>query len=253
MRIALGIEYDGTNFHGWQQQANLRTVQNDLQIALSQVADQPVDIICAGRTDAGVHAYGQIVHFDIDVDRPLRAWVLGCNSILTSDIVVKWSKVVNDNFHARFSALNRTYRYVIINTAIAPAIMRYYQTWHPKILDEKKMFDAAQYLLGEHDFSSFRGADCQAKTPMRNVQKIDIKRQDNLIIIDISANAFLHHMVRNIVGVLLAIGEGRQQPVWAKEVLQACDRSAGDITAKPFGLYLMHVEYPKEYDIIGSM
>lgn len=251
MRIALGIEYDGTNFHGWQQQSNIRTVQNNLQIALSQVAAQSISVICAGRTDAGVHAYNQVVHFDTDADRPLHAWVLGCNSILASDIAVKWSKVVNNNFHARFSALSRTYRYIIINTEISPAIMRCYRTWHPKNLDIKKMLDAAQYLLGEHDFSSFRGADCQARTPMRNVQKIEIKRQDNLIIIDISANAFLHHMVRNIVGVLLVIGEGRRQPAWVKEVLRACDRRAGDVTAPPNGLYLMHVEYPDEYDILS--
>lgn len=251
MKIALGIEYDGTNFHGWQQQTSgLRTVQDDLQRALSQVANHPIEVVCAGRTDAGVHAYGQVVHFDTDADRHMHAWVLGCNSILPHDISVKWSKVVGDGFHARFSALSRSYRYIITNTATSPAIMRYYQTWHPKILDVTKMLDATQHLLGEHDFSSFRGADCQAKTPMRNVQKIDIKRQNDLITIDISANAFLHHMVRNIVGVLLAIGEGRRPPDWTKEVLQACDRRAGDVTAKPNGLYLMHVEYPKECGII---
>jgi tRNA pseudouridine38-40 synthase len=249
-RYALGIEYDGANFHGWQQQDGLRTVQIELQQALSQVADEPIKVICAGRTDKGVHAYGQVVHFDTNVNRPLHAWILGCNSILDNDIAVKWSKEVPNDFHARFTAQRRAYRYIIANTNIPPAIMRNYQTWHMRHLDEQKMLQATQYLLGKHDFSSFRGAGCQAKTPIRTVFEIKICRQNHLIILDITANAFLHHMVRNIIGVLLAIGEGKKPPTWTRDVLETRDRQAGDITAKPNGLYLMRVWYPEKYDIL---
>jgi len=249
-RYALGVEYDGADFHGWQQQDGLRTVQTELQHALSQVANEPIEVVCAGRTDKGVHAYGQVVHFNTKADRPLHAWILGCNSILKSDIAVKWSKEVSDDFHARFTALKRTYRYIIGNTATPPAIMCHYQTWYIKSLDEQKMLQAAQHLLGKHDFSSFRGANCQAKTPIREVFEIKVQRQDHLIIVDIVANAFLHHMVRNIVGVLIAIGEGKRPPTWMRDVLEACDRKKGDVTAKPNGLYLMQVLYPKSYGII---
>jgi len=249
VKVALGIEYDGTNFHGWQQQTNLRTVQTELQAALSQVANEQIKVICAGRTDSGVHAYDQVVHFDTNAERPLHAWVMGCNAILAADMVVKWAKHVADDFHARFSALSRLYRYIIANTAVAPAITRSYQTWYPRALDVQKMASAARYLLGKHDFSSFRAAGCQANTPMRNILQLNIQRQDDLIIIDISANAFLHHMVRNIVGVLLAVGEGKQPEIWVQQVLKACDRKMGDVTAKPNGLYLMKVEYPEKYGL----
>lgn len=250
-RYALGIEYDGTDFYGWQQQQHgLRTIQAELQQALSQVANEPIRVVCAGRTDKGVHAHGQIVHFDTNVNRPLHAWILGSNSILTSDIVVKWSKEVSVDFHARFTATKRTYRYIIANTATPAAIMRHYQAWHIKSLDEQKMLQAAQYLVGEHDFSSFRGANCQAKIPIREIFEINVQRQDHLIIVDITANAFLHHMVRNIVGVLIAIGEGRRPPAWMHDVLKVCDRKKGGVTAKPNGLYLMKVLYPEKYGIL---
>lgn len=253
MKYALGIEYDGANFYGWQQQHELRTVQAELQSALSQVADEQIKVVCAGRTDKGVHAYGQVVHFETNVNRPLHAWILGCNSILANDIAVKWSKKVANDFHARFSAKRRDYRYIIANTDTPNAIMRNHHAWHLKALDEQQMHQAAQCLLGEHDFSSFRSADCQSKTPVRKLFAIEVIRQNNLIIIDVAANAFLHHMVRNIAGVLLAVGEGKKPPAWVEEVLNARDRKVADVTAKPEGLYLMKVSYPEKYGILSDL
>lgn len=251
MRIALGIEYDGTDFHGWQQQkSGLRTVQSVVESALAKIADEPINVTCAGRTDAGVHAYDQVIHFDTTAARPNHSWILGTNTYLPKDVAVKWAKLVTEKFHARFAALSRSYRYVIANQQTHAAIMRNYQTWYHKPLDEKKMAEAAQYLLGEHDFSSFRSAECQAKTAIRNVTNINITRQQHKIIIEITANAFLHHMVRNIVGVLLRVGDGRQTTTWVKEVLQACDRCAAGITAPPQGLYLIQVKYPTGYDFM---
>jgi tRNA pseudouridine38-40 synthase len=246
MRIALGIEYNGSQFHGWQCQPSLRTVQDVVSKALAKVANETIPkIICAGRTDAGVHALEQVVHFDTNVLRPDDSWVKGTNTYLPNDVAIKWAKQVNDDFHARFSAVRRHYRYTIANQKIRPAIMREQFAWYPRKLDEKKMVEAAKYLLGKHDFSSFRDSNCQAKSPIREIYMLDIVRHEHLITIDIVANAFLHHMVRNITGVLLAIGIGKYSPDWMNKVLQSCDRREGDITAQPQGLCLVKVDYPR--------
>jgi tRNA pseudouridine38-40 synthase len=243
MRIALGVEYDGTLFYGWQIQPDLRTVQAELEKAIAEVADEAVRVICAGRTDTGVHAYGQVIHFDTKAERDEKAWVFGVNSFLPDDVAVKWSRFVADDFHARFSAMVRSYRYIICNEKIKPALKRQYETWHPQPLDEKRMQEASQFLIGKHDFSSFQDANCQSKSPYRCIKEINITRNGGLVIIDIKANAFLHHMVRNIVGTLFPIGEGKQSPDWLQEVLEAKDRRVAGVTAKPNGLYLMLIEY----------
>lgn len=249
MRIALGIEYDGTNFQGLQSQPIGRTIQSTLETALSQVADESIHICCAGRTDTGVHAINQVIHFDTQVERKNQAWLSGTNCYLPKDITVKWVQVVDDSFHARFSASYRHYRYIINNSNLTSAILRNYMTpWHYP-LDEVKMREAIQYLLGKHDFSSFRSSACQSKTTVRHIDTAILYRHKNIIIIDIVANAFLHHMVRNIVGVLLKIGSGKENQQWISEVMEARNRKAGYITAPPQGLYLMDVGYPKLFHI----
>lgn len=250
MKIALGLEYDGTDFYGWQiQHHELRTIQGTVEKALSQIANEPIQTICAGRTDTGVHAFGQVIHFETNSIRTERSWVLGTNSNLPDDVAIKWAKVVNQDFDARRSAQSRLYRYTICNQAHKPSLYRYYVTWFPRGLDENKMLIASQDLLGEHNFTSFRGADCQSKTPFRHIDSINITREGAYIFIDIQANAFLHHMVRNIVGVLLAIGVGEQPIEWAKQVLLACDRQAGGVTAPASGLCLKQVFYPKVFNL----
>ncbi|CAN5443175.1 tRNA pseudouridine(38-40) synthase TruA [soil metagenome] len=243
MRIALGLEYNGHKFCGWQYQDNLRTVQACLEMAVSAVADHPIRVVCAGRTDTGVHALEQVVHFDTTVHRSSRAWVLGCNRLLPTDICIHWAKEVSDNFHARFSATARQYRYIIYNNPIRPALQHGLVTWFCHSLDEALMQQAANYLVGEHDFASFRAKACQAKTSIRNMQNINLHREQDKIIIDFKANAFLHHMIRNIVGVLLEVGVERQPPEWAKHLLDARDRQLAAATAKPDGLYLVGIEY----------
>lgn len=247
MRIALILEYDGSGFHGWQQQIELRTVQGVLEEALSRVADEPIQVICAGRTDTGVHANFQVVHFDTDVERDLYAWQAGTNHFLPDDVAVKSVYFVDETFHARYSAKQRTYRYVIANQPFKPAIKRNYLTWASAPLDAVQMNEAAQVLLGEHDFSSFRAAGCQAKTPIRTIDEISVTRQGDQVITVIKANAFLHHMVRNIMGVLISIGAGKQPVDWIKEVLEAKDRTVADVTALPNGLFLEHVLYPNNF------
>jgi len=246
MRIALGIEYDGTNYHGWQRQRNICTIQEKVEQALSQVASQPILIACAGRTDAGVHALGQVVHFDTIAMRPDRAWILGANSDLPSDIRILWARHVSPDFHARYSATSRQYRYMIYNQKIAPALLRHRAMWCSHELNEKLMSEAGQSLLGRHDFSSFRGSGCQAKSAIREVISLDVKRSGGMINIDIKANAFLLHMVRNIVGVLTKVGTGERPRTWVKEVLHACDRRKAAVTAPACGLYLVKVEYANE-------
>lgn len=248
MKIALGIEYNGSDFFGWQAQTNLSTVQGNLENALSKIADEPIKLFCAGRTDAGVHATGQVVHFETEVVRPLRAWTHGTNTHLPPAIAVRWVREVDEKFHARFSALARRYCYIIHNHALRSAILASQATWYYPSLHIQPMQAAAKFLLGEQDFSSFRSAQCESKTPMRNVQEIIITRQDDFVIIEIQANAFLHHMVRNIVGVLLQIGSGWKEPDWMNIVLQAKDRRAAAETASPHGLYLGKVIYPEQYD-----
>ncbi len=250
MRIALGVEYDGSRFSGWQSQTGQRTVQSSLEEALARIACHPVATVCAGRTDAGVHAHGQVVHFDTEAERPDAGWVRGVNSHLPPDLSVSWVRqAVPDPFHARFSALRRTYRYVIFNRPVRPATLHGRVSWFYKPLDAERMQQAAQALLGEHDFTSYRAAYCQAKSPCRRVEQIQVVRHGLFVIIAITANAFLHHMVRNIAGVLTMIGEGERPVEWAGEVLAARDRAQGGITAPPHGLYLERVEYPEAFAI----
>jgi tRNA pseudouridine38-40 synthase len=243
MRIAFGLEYNGSNYHGWQRQDSLSTIQLHTENAITKIANHPVSVTCAGRTDIGVHAKEQVIHFDTESMRPMHAWVLGCNSNLPKDIVIKWAKIVPNDFHARFSAVARRYRYLIFNSRVRPAIFQNLVTWHIKKLDEKVMHEAAQYLVGEHDFSSFRGSECQSLTPMRNVHFIKVSRQNDLVILDIKANAFLHHMVRNIAGTLITIGQGDQKPDFAKSILECRERKSAPFSAAPDGLYLMKVYY----------
>lgn len=249
MRIALGIQYNGHDFFGWQSQRNLPTIQGNIEHALSVIANEPITVLCAGRTDAGVHAAEQVIHFDTTAIRNLRAWTYGTNTHLPPRISVLWSQEVDDTFHARFSALSRRYRYVIHNSPVRSALYAARATWHYHPLDAERMNSAAQYLIGELDFSSFRSTQCESKTPMRNVHEIKIQRFEDFIVIDIQANAFLHHMVRNITGSLLKVGEGVQKPEWIQEVLEAKDRRLAAETAPAAGLYLTKVHYPDNYHL----
>ena len=249
VRVAMGVEYDGTEFCGWQIQSGVRTVQQSLETAVSRVADHPVHVVCAGRTDTGVHGLGQVVHFDTEAQRNERAWVLGSNANLPGDIAVRWATPVGDDFHARFGAQRRHYRYLILNRGTRPAVGRNRFCWIHRPLDVERMKTAAGYLLGEHDFSSYRAVACQAKSPVRTVHRLDIGRDSDLIAVDVVANAFLHHMVRNMVGVLITIGSGDQEPQWAEEVLHYRDRTLGGVTAPPQGLYFVAVEYAPDYDL----
>ncbi|MCG7956509.1 MAG: tRNA pseudouridine(38-40) synthase TruA [Candidatus Thiodiazotropha endolucinida] len=247
MRVALGVEYDGTAFHGWQFQGDVRSVQESLQIALSKVADHEVTVHCAGRTDTGVHATGQIVHFDTPSVRTERSWVLGTNVNLPADVSVCWAKPMPEDFHARFSAIGRHYRYQILNRTYRSALWRDRAVWIHKPLDEQAMHRAAQSLVGTHDFSSYRALGCQAKHPVRTVHSLSVSRQGEMLSIEVHANAFLHHMVRNIAGVLIAIGKGEQSESWADEILALRDRTLGGVTAPPQGLCLTQVDYPEEF------
>jgi tRNA pseudouridine38-40 synthase len=250
MRIALIVEYDGSQYHGWQAQTGLHTVQQMLEQALSRVADAPISVVCAGRTDTGVHATNQIVHFDTDKERNVRSWVHGANCFLPKDICIKWGKEVSSDFHARYSATARRYRYVIYNHAIRPSLMRANVTWQYRQLDDRLMQEAAQCLIGEHDFTSFRSIECQSRTPMREIKQLSVKRLEDLVVIDVTANAFLHHMVRNIAGVLIAVGSSKQSVAWVADVLAAKDRRLGAETAPSYGLYLVDVTYPDQFGIL---
>jgi tRNA pseudouridine38-40 synthase len=249
LRICLGVEYEGTEFAGWERQPGLRTVQESLEVALSRVADHPVRVVGAGRTDAGVHAWGQVVHFDARVARAERAWVFGGNVNLPADAAVTWAREIPGDFDARRSARRRHYRYLIHNHPARSALLRSRACWECRPLDAERMQAGADLLLGERDFSAFRAAACQARTPHRRVDRIQVSRRGALIAIDVVANAFLHHMVRNIAGVLMAIGLGRQEPRWAGEVLAGRDRTRGGVTAPPQGLYLVAVEYPERFGL----
>ncbi len=252
MRVALMVEYDGSLYHGWQAQPGLRTVQQVLEEALAGVASHEVSVVCAGRTDTGVHATSQIVHFDADYARATRAWIHGANSFLPKDVCVQWAAVMPDDFHARYSATARGYRYVIYNTPIRPALLRGNVTWQHRQLDQRVMQQASQFLIGEQDFTSFRSVECQSKTPMRNIHHLQVTRRGDMVIIDITANAFLHHMVRNIAGVLMAVGSGRKPLAWVQDVLLAKDRKLGAETAPPYGLYLVAVTYPDVFGVTHS-
>ncbi len=246
---ALGIEYDGSAYRGWQRQTHTPSIQALVEQALSQVADHPINVYCAGRTDAGVHATGQVVHFSSDAQRADHAWLLGANSLLPNAIRVTWAQQVSAAFHARFSASARRYHYVIDNQRVRSALLHQRATWCHAPLNIAAMQAAAPCLLGEQDFSSFRSSECQSRTPMRNVQHINITRQREFVLIDIQANAFLHHMVRNIAGCLMAIGTEKQVPDWLNGVLHARDRTQAAATAAADGLYLVGVEYPEQFNL----
>lgn len=257
MRIVLGLEYDGSDYIGWQSQAStqpqfpngVRGIQSDLEGALSLVANHPVSVMAAGRTDAGVHAMMQVVHFDTESVRTERGWVMGCNTNLPHSVSVLWARQVDDSFHARYGALSRSYRYVILNRRPRPCLLRNRVSWIREPLDAGRMHEAAQALIGEHDFSSFRAAECQSSTPMRNLHRINVTRQHDYVVIDVTANAFLHHMVRNIVGVLLPVGIHEQPVSWPGQVLAARDRRQAGITAAAAGLYLHGVTYPSSWQL----
>lgn len=249
MKIALGIEYDGAQFFGWQRQREVETVQEVLEKALSKIANHKVDVFCAGRTDAGVHGTGQVVHFESDAVRSERGWTMGVNANLPDAVAVQWMKEVPDDFHARFSATARRYRYIIYNSKLRPGILRSGLSHYHSPLDENKMHLAAQALLGENDFSSFRAAQCQSNSPNRFVHFVKVTRHNQYVVIDIKANAFVHHMVRNIAGSLIAIGRGDQPVEWMAELLALKDRTQAAETAKPNGLYLIEVDYPAEFEL----
>lgn len=247
MRIALGLEYDGSGFSGWQSQAGGNTVQDALETALSAIAGHPVRVVCAGRTDAGVHATAQVVHFDAAVHRPVTAWVRGVNAHLPASIAVRWAVPVADDFHARFAARARNYRYLLLNRPQRPGLLAGKVGWCHRPLDLSAMRAAAECLPGEHDFSSFRAAGCQAKTPVKTLYRFDIARQGELIVFDCCANAFLHHMMRNLVGALVYVGLGRMRPEDFVRLLEARDRRLGAPTHAPDGLYLIGVEYGNQW------
>ena len=249
MRIAAAVEYDGSGFHGWQRQADVETVQGCVEQALSRVADHPVSVHCAGRTDAGVNAIGQTIHFDSPAPRSMRAWVMGGNINLPGGVCLLWAQPVGDEFHARFSALARSYRYTILNRPSRPALGYSQLTWECRPLDVERMQATAVHLLGKHDFSAYRAVACQAKSPVRTLHRLNIERHGDRIVLDLTANAFLHHMVRNIAGVLISIGRGERDPEWAKQVLDGRDRTQGGVTAHPNGLCFMGVDYPRRFDL----
>ncbi len=251
MRIAMGIEYDGTGYNGWQRQKSGTGVQELVERALAAVADEPVETVCAGRTDAGVHAAAQVVHFDSDASRTGRNWVLGTNSHLPPDINALWALPVGGDFHARYSAIARRYRYRILNRLTRSALYRHRAWWLHRPLDLAPMREAARALVGEHDFSAFRAAGCQAATPNRRVTAVEIERQRDWVTVTIEANAFLQHMVRNIVGLLAAVGSGERPPEWAREVLESRDRREGAMTAPAHGLTLIAVAYPERFGLPG--
>lgn len=249
MRIALGIEYDGSHFHGWQRQPNLRTAQGALEKVLSNIANHEVHTVCAGRTDTGVHALNQVIHFDTNADRAMKAWIFGANSQLPKDLCVRWVHGASDDFHARFSAKSRSYRYIIYNSSIRPAVARANVSWYYRALNHQLMHKAAQELVGEHDFSSFQASECQSRSSKRKISNIEVKRVADYIIVDVTANAFLHHMVRNIVGVLMLVGAQKKEVSWVRDVLEAKNRAVAAETAPPYGLYLRDVEYPEQHGL----
>ena len=249
MRYALGIEYDGSEFLGWQRNHDSATVQGAVEEALSFVANHPVEVICAGRTDAGVHARCQVVHFDSESARDERAWTMGGNTRLPRSVRILWCRTMPDEFHARYAARARHYRYSILNRATPPAMHRHFLSWERLPLDESRMDRAAQSLLGEHDFSAFRTAQCQAKHPVRELQKISVRRDGERVSVQVQANAFLHHMVRNIVGSLLPVGRGEQSEQWLQQLLAGKDRTVAGPTAPAEGLEFLGPKYPGQWSL----
>lgn len=249
MRIALGLEYDGSRFCGWQSQSSGCGVQDALERAVSQIAGETIRVVAAGRTDTGVHAAAQVVHFDTLADRPESAWVRGVNALLPESVAVLWAAIVPEEFHARFSAQSRRYRYLLLNHPVRPALQAGKMGWFHAPLDVEKMRESARFLLGEHDFSAFRAAECQAKSPIKHIYRADIVRHGDLIVFDFHANAFLHHMVRNIVGCLVYVGKGKHDPAWLKEILGSRDRQFAAPTFAPDGLYLVRVGYDAKWQL----
>jgi tRNA pseudouridine38-40 synthase len=249
MRIAIGIAYDGRPFDGWQSQPSGNTVQDRLEAALAEIAGAAVRVTAAGRTDAGVHATAQVVHFDVDVARPESAWVRGTNAHLPDAIAVQWAIEVDPDFHARFSATSRSYGYLLYNHPVRPAVFRGKVGWFHLPLDVEAMRTASRCLLGEHDFSAFRAAECQAKTPVKALQRIAIERRGHYVALEFTANAFLHHMVRNIVGCLVHVGKGAEPPEWLQDVLEGRDRARAAPTFPADGLYLTSVTYPERWNL----
>ncbi|MBK8015352.1 MAG: tRNA pseudouridine(38-40) synthase TruA [Betaproteobacteria bacterium] len=243
MRVALGVEYDGRGFCGWQTQPAGCGVQDALQRSLARIAGHPVDVVCAGRTDAGVHARGQVVHFDTIAERPETAWTRGVNASLPDGVSVLWARPVDNAFHARFDALARAYRYTIQVRSARPALEHGRVGWWPTELDLECMCDAAAHLVGTHDFSAFRAAECQARSPVRTLEALRIRRRGDLLFFDLRANAFLHHMVRNIVGSLVYVGAGRRPEEWIRAILESRDRRLAAPTFAPDGLCLQAVYY----------
>ena len=248
-RIAVGVEYDGSAFAGWQSQQSVRTVQQVLESALAAIAAEPVSLVCAGRTDAGVHARGQVAHFDTHADRSTRGWILGANTEAPPDLAISWALPVPAHFHARYSATARVYRYLVLNRTARSALHASRAAWVTRALDAARMAEAAALLLGEHDFSAFRSSECQAKSPVRRLTRLAVERRGDWIVIEAVANAFLHHMVRNIAGLLIAVGRGDEPPGWARTVLEGRDRTRGAATAPAAGLYLQEVRYPAAFGL----
>ena len=248
-RIAVGLEYDGSAYAGWQVQPAAPSIQAITERALARIAAAPVALVCAGRTDAGVHALNQVAHFDTLAVRPLRSWVLGANSELPADVSLTWARPVPAHFHARFSAEARTYRYLILNRGARSALHMQRATWVHRPLDEAAMGAAAALLVGEHDFSAFRAAECQARSAVRRLTHLTVARRGHWVVIEAQANAFLHHMVRNLAGLLIAVGKGDAAPQWAGEVLAGRDRTRGAATAPAAGLYLAGVRYPAAFGL----
>jgi tRNA pseudouridine38-40 synthase len=251
-RLAVGVEYDGGPYSGWQVQSNAPSVQGLLEAALGRIANHPVETTCAGRTDAGVHARAQVAHFDTAAVRTSHAWLLGINHYLPSDISVRWVRPAPDHFHARYSARWRTYRYLILNRSARSALAAGRALLVHQPLEVAPMQQASAWLIGEHDFSAFRSSECQSHSSVRELQSVAVGRQGDWVHIDVTANAFLHHMVRNIVGLLLAVGIGRVPPERARQQIESRERSQGEATAAAHGLYLWGVDYPPEFGLPGD-
>jgi tRNA pseudouridine38-40 synthase len=249
-RVAMVIEYDGSQYYGWQiQKDGVASVQQTLTEAISKVANHPVSLFCAGRTDTGVHASRQVIHFDTDARRKDYGWTVGTNTHLPPTVSVQWAKEMNHDFHARFSALERRYRYVIYNNPIAPGLFRKHLTWHRWPLDAQAMHAAAQAMLGTHDFSTFRASNCQAASPVRTVKSISVQQTGRYIVIDITADGFLYHMVRNLAGALMEIGEGKQPENWISTLLAFQNRNQGAVTALANGLYFVDAIYDAKFEV----
>ena len=249
MRIALGIEYHGARYCGWQSQANGCAIQDVVEAALAKIAERPVQVVCAGRTDTGVHAIEQVIHFDTDAQRPLSAWVRGTNANMPNDIAVLWARPVGEEFHARFSAQSRRYCYILLNRPQRPALASRRVGWYHQTLDVGAMQSAAQCFAGRHDFSAFRSSECQSKTPIKTLHSLCIERCNDYVIFNLHADGFLHHMVRNLVGSLVYVGSGRGDADWIAGVLASGDRRLAAPTFSPDGLYLTRIEYDPAWEL----